>query len=70
MVPAKEGIQFIVKNRDLRAGLEEQRVKVPVAGAVHEFDGDIEPGFLDDGKLNKFVELLEVIRLRDQWSGI
>ena len=64
-MPAEAGIQRVVESEDLGATIFlEQRVEVPATGPVHQFDGDLELGLLDDGEVDVFAELLEVGRGR------
>src|SRR5439155_17631490 len=62
-MPAEQRIQFVVKARDLRSGFFEQGVEIAAAGAVHQLDGEGEPGLVDGGKINQFSELFEIGRL-------
>src|SRR5664280_765453 len=64
MMPAEQRIQFVVKQRDLRADFFEQHVEITVAGAVTQINGDFQFRFFKNGKFKEFVKLFEIRRLR------
>src|ERR1043165_8680118 len=59
MMPPEKGIQFIMKNRQLRPSLFQQRVQVPATGAVHELHGNLELRLSNRMEVDQLPELPE-----------
>ena len=64
MMSAKQRIQFVVKDRDLRACIDEQPVQIAMTRAIHQFHRDLHPRFPDDVEVDELAQLFEIAGLR------
>ena len=61
---AKKSVGIIVKNRQARSRLAQQRVKVAPSATVHQIDDNFQPGLPDHRKVRQLFDPLEIGRLR------